>query len=280
MLKKIFSVIKIIRPLNVISSGIAILFSSQMAGYQGSTSNVLLAIFVVIFFTIGANVLNDYFDHEIDRVNRPDRAIIVGDVTRIQALYISIFSFVAGVFLSLQLNFNSQILSIFVSLPLLIFYNAKAKNYPLVGNVIVALILGLSFIYAGIVFENIKPLIVPALLAFGLTLIREIVKDIADLEGDKIVGARTFPIIFGSEKAVYLCTFLSAILGCLAFILFLNGYYNFYYGILLIITVEIPLAVVVISLLNKPNAKTAKKGAKLLKFCTLGGLFSIYIGTI
>ena len=49
MLKKIFSVIKIIRPLNVTSSGIAILFSSQMAGYQGSTSNVLLAIFVVIF---------------------------------------------------------------------------------------------------------------------------------------------------------------------------------------------------------------------------------------
>ena len=92
MLKKIFSVIKVIRPLNVISSGIAILFSSQMAGYQGSTSNVLLAILVVIFFTIGANVLNDYFDYEIDRVNRPDRAIIVGDVTRIQALYISIFS--------------------------------------------------------------------------------------------------------------------------------------------------------------------------------------------
>ena len=88
MLKKIFYVIKIIRPLNVISSGIAILFSSQIAGYQGSTSNVLLAIFVVIFFTIGANVLNDYFDHEIDKVNRPDRAIIVGDVTRIQALYI------------------------------------------------------------------------------------------------------------------------------------------------------------------------------------------------
>ena len=280
MLKKIFSVIKIIRPLNVISSGIAILFSSQIAGYQGSLSNVLLAIFVVTFFTIGANVLNDYFDYETDRVNRPDRAIITGDVTRIQALYISIFSFLAGVFLSLQLNFNSQILSIFVSLPLLILYNAQAKNYPLVGNVIVALILGLSFIYAGIVFENVTPLIVPALLAFGLTLVREIVKDIADLEGDKVVGARTFPIIFGNEKAVYLCTFLSAILGCSAFILFLNGYYNFYYGILLIITVEIPLAVVVISLLNKPNTKTAKKGAKLLKICTLGGLLSIYMGTI
>ena len=280
MLKKIFSFLKIIRPLNVISSGIAILFSSHIAGYQGLISNVLFAMFTVVFFTVGANVLNDYFDYETDKLNRPDRAIVVGDVKRAQALYISIFSFLIGVFLSLQLNLKSQILSTFISLPLLIFYNAKAKNYPLVGNVIVASIIGLSFIYAGIVFENITPLIMPALLAFGLTLIREIVKDIADLKGDKAIGARTFPIIFGNEKAVYLCTFLSAILGCLAFILFLNGYYNFYYGILLIITVEIPLAVVVISLLGKPNTRTAKKGARLLKICTLGGLFSIYIGSV
>ena len=280
MLKKIFAFLKIIRPLNVISSGIAILFSSHIAGYQGPISNVLFAMFAVVFFTIGANVLNDYFDYETDKLNRPDRAIVVGDVTRVQALYVSIFSFLIGVFLSLQLSFKSQIISIFISFPLLIFYNAKAKNYPLVGNVIVALILGFSFIYAGIVFENIIPLIMPAILAFGLTLIREIVKDIADLKGDKAIGAKTFPIIFGNKKAVYLCTFLSAILGCLAFILFLNGYYNFYYGILLIITVEIPLAVVVISLLNKPNTRTAKKGARLLKICTLGGLFSIYIGTV
>jgi len=280
MLKKIFAFLKIVRPLNVISSGIAILFSSHIAGYQGPISNVLFAMFAVVFFTIGANVLNDYFDYETDKLNRPDRAIVVGDVTRVQALYVSISSFLIGVFLSLQLSFKSQIISIFISFPLLIFYNAKAKNYPLVGNVIVALILGFSFIYAGIVFENIIPLIMPAILAFGLTLIREIVKDIADLKGDKAIGAKTFPIIFGNKKAVYLCTFLSAILGCLAFILFLNGYYNFYYGILLIITVEIPLAVVVISLLNKPNTRTAKKGARLLKICTLGGLFSIYIGTV
>ena len=53
-----------------------------------------------------------------------------------------------------------------------------------------------------------------------------------------------------------------------------------FYGILLILTVEIPLAVVVILLLNKPNIATAKRSTKLLKFCTLGGLFSIYIGTI
>jgi hypothetical protein len=62
--------------------------------------------------------------------------------------------------------------------------------------------------------------------------------------------------------------------------LFLNGYYNFYYGLFLIMTVEIPLGIVVISLINKPTIETAKRGVKLLKICTLGGLFSIYIGTI
>ena len=130
------------------------------------------------------------------------------------------------------------------------------------------------------VFEKTEPLIIPALLAFGLTLIREVVKDIADFKGDETIGARTLPIVFGKQKAIYFCTILSILLSIAAFTLFLYEYYNFYYGVLLIITVEIPLAVVVISLINKPNTKTAKKGAKLLKFSTLGGLFSIYIGTI
>jgi 4-hydroxybenzoate polyprenyltransferase len=121
---------------------------------------------------------------------------------------------------------------------------------------------------------------VPAFLAFGLTLIREIVKDIADIKGDQAINSKTLPIVWGKNKSIKLCAFLSLILGICAFILFIIGYYNFYYGLFLIMTVEIPLGVVVISLINKPTIETAKRGAKLLKICTLGGLFSIYIGTI
>ena len=163
---------------------------------------------------------------------------------------------------------------------MLVFYNAKLKNYPIIGNVVVAFILGLSFIYAGSVFNNIEPLIVPSFLAFGLTLIREIVKDIADIKGDQAIGSKTLPIVWGKIKSIKLCAFFSLILGVSAFMLFIIGYYNFYYGLFLIMTVEIPLGVVVISLLNKPTIETAKRGSKLLKICTLGGLFSIYIGTI
>tara|TARA_A100001015_G_scaffold267603_1_gene317771 strand:+ start:2012 stop:2821 length:810 start_codon:yes stop_codon:yes gene_type:complete len=268
------------RPLNVLSSGVAILFSSFISDFQGPLEQILMPILVVVFFTIGANVLNDYFDYDTDKINRPDRSIVKGDITRVQALYLSLISFTIGVYFALRLSSDSQIISLGISLPLLFLYNAKIKNYPLIGNIIVSIIIGLSFIYAGVVFENVKPLIVPSLLAFGLTLIREVVKDIADLKGDEAIGARTLPIVFGKKKAIYFCTILSFLLSMAAFTLFFNGYYNIYYGVLLIITVEIPLGVVVISLLNKPHIETAKKATKLLKFCTLGGLFSIYIGTL
>lgn len=279
-MKKFFAYIMIIRPLNVILGGVTIVISSFIVQYNGPISYLFFAVLVVMFYTAGANTLNDYFDYKIDKINRPDRAISSGLVLRNHAIIFSLFAFILGTLFALQLNMNSQLVAVGVSLPLIIGYNAKLKNFPLIGNIVVALILSLSFIYAGFVFDNIKPLIIPALLAFGLTLIREIVKDMADVIGDKAVALKTFPIIYGENKTIVLCTTLSALLGIGSFIPIITGYYNIFYGILLILTVEIPLAVVVILLLNKPNIATAKRSAKLLKFSTLGGLFSIYIGTI
>ena len=277
-MKKLFVYIATIRPLNVILGGLTIVISSFIVKYNGPF--VIFAVLVVMFYTAGANTLNDYFDYKIDKINRPDRAISSGLVLRNHAIIFSLFAFILGTLFALQLNKNSQLVAVGVSLPLIIGYNAKLKNFPLIGNIVVALILSLSFIYAGFVFDNIKPLIIPALLAFGLTLIREIVKDMADVIGDKAVALKTFPIIYGENKTIVLCTALSALLGIGSFVPFITGYYNVFYGILLILTVEIPLAVVVILLLNKPSIATAKRSAKLLKFSTLGGLFSIYIGTI
>tara|TARA_Y100001960_G_scaffold235692_1_gene248122 strand:- start:410 stop:1249 length:840 start_codon:yes stop_codon:yes gene_type:complete len=279
-MKKFFAYITIIRPLNVILGGFTIVISSFIVQYNGPISYVFFAVLVVMFYTAGANTLNDYFDYKIDKINRPDRAISSGLVLRNHAIVFSLFAFILGTLFALQLNMNSQLVAVGVSLPLIIGYNAKLKNFPLIGNIVVALILSLSFIYAGFVFDNIKPLIIPALLAFGLTLIREIVKDMADVIGDKAVALKTFPIVYGQNKTIVLCTALSALLGIGSFMPFITGYYNIFYGILLILTVEIPLAVVVILLLNKPSIATAKRSAKLLKFSTLGGLFSIYIGTI
>ena len=279
-MNNIIAYFNIIRPLNVIVGSITILVSSLIAKYNGPINVVIFAALVVTLYTVGANTLNDYFDYEIDKINRPDRAISSGLVLRTHALIISILAFLLGTLIALQLNINSQLVSIGISLPLIIGYNIKLKKFPLIGNIVVAIVLALSFIYAGLAFSNVSPLILPAALAFGLTLIRELVKDMADIIGDKSVGLKTFPIIFGEKKTIILCVVLSVLLGIGAFIPFITGHYNICYGISLILTVEIPLGVVVISVINKPSIETAKRSAHLLKFCTIGGLFSIYIGTI
>ena len=279
-MNNILAYFNIIRPLNVVVGSLTILVSSLIAKYNGPMNIVIFATLVVAFYTVGANTLNDYLDYKIDKINRPDRPITSGRILRKHALIVSILAFIIGTIIALQLNTNSQLVSIGISLPLVIAYNIKLKKLPLIGNIVVAIVLALSFIYAGLAFSNLGPLILPAVLAFGLTLIRELVKDMADIIGDKSVGLKTFPIIFGENKTINLCVGLSVLLGIGAFIPFITGYYNIFYGISLILTVEIPLGVVVISVLNKPSIEIAKRSANLLKFCTIGGLFSIYIGTI
>jgi|TARA_B110000263_G_scaffold11765_1_gene9980 geranylgeranylglycerol-phosphate geranylgeranyltransferase len=279
-MNNILAYFNIIRPLNVVVGSLTILVSSLIAKYNGPMNIVIFATLVVAFYTVGANTLNDYLDYKIDKINRPDRPITSGRILRKHALIVSILAFIIGTIIALQLNTNSQLVSIGISLPLVIAYNIKLKKLPLIGNIVVAIVLALSFIYAGLAFSNLSPLILPAVLAFGLTLIRELVKDMADIIGDKSVGLKTFPIIFGENKTINLCVGLSVLLGIGAFIPFITGHYNIFYGISLILTVEIPLGVVVISVLNKPSIEIAKRSANLLKFCTIGGLFSIYIGTI
>ena len=229
-MKKILPYIMITRPLNVVMGGLTILISSVIAKYNGPTNVIALSALVVVFYTMGANTLNDYFDYKIDIINRPDRAISSGLISRNHALILSIISFIIGTLIAVQLNKNSQLVSIGISLPLIIGYNAKLKSYPLIGNIVVAVILSLSFIYAGFIFENTRPLIIPSLLCFGLTLIREIVKDMADYIGDNAIGAKTFPIVFGKNKTIILCIGLSVILCIGSFIPFLTGYYNIFYS--------------------------------------------------
>ena len=100
------------------------------------------------------------------------------------------------------------------------------------------------------------------------------------MNGDKSAGLNTLPITLGIDKTIKLTIFLIFCVGLGAFILFITGYYSYLYGIIVILGVEIPLGVVVVSLVNNPGIKAAKHSARLLKFSTIAGLIAIYIGTL
>lgn len=271
--------IKLLRPLNVFASGLAMVIGSGILGTLNDTGTLLLVMAVVMCFAGAANALNDVVDYEIDKINRPMRPLPSGFVKKRTALFISILLFSMGTLACLELSEAAKVIGIVIAMPFMVLYSKYLKGMPLIGNMIVAFILGLSFLFCGAAFNNMSPMWIPMILAFGLTLVRELVKDIADMEGDQSAGLKTFPIIAGIEKSIQLSIFLSACIGVGAFIPYLYGTYGIWYGILLILGVEIPLGVVVVSLLNNPGISSATHGARILKFSTLIGLIAIYAGT-
>ncbi len=271
--------IKLLRPLNVFTSGLAMVIGSGILGTLNNTGTLLLVMAVVMCFAAAANALNDVVDYEIDKINRPMRPLPSGFVKKRTALSISILLFSMGTLACLELSETAKVIGIVIAMPFMVLYSKYLKGMPLVGNMIVAFILGLSFLFCGAAFNNMSPMWIPMILAFGLTLVRELVKDIADMEGDQSAGLKTFPITAGIEKSIQLSIFLSVCIGVGAFIPYLYGTYGIWYGILLILGVEIPLGVVVVSLLNNPGISSAIHGARILKFSTLIGLIAIYAGT-
>ena len=270
--------IKLLRPLNVFTSGLAMVIGSGILGTLNNTGTLLLVMAVVMCFAGAANALNDVVDYEIDKINRPMRPLPSGFVKKRTALFISILLFSMGILACLELSEAAKVIGIVIAMPFMVLYSKYLKGMPLIGNMIVAFILGLSFLFCGAAFNNMSPMWIPMILAFGLTLVRELVKDIADMEGDQSAGLKTFPITAGIEKSIQLSIFLSACIGVGAFIPYLYGIYGIWYGILLILGVEIPLGVVVVSLLNNPGISSAIHGARILKFSTLIGLIAIYAG--
>jgi|TARA_B110000495_G_scaffold43530_1_gene35718 geranylgeranylglycerol-phosphate geranylgeranyltransferase len=251
---------------------------SGILGTLNNTGTLLLVMAVVMCFAGAANALNDVVDYEIDKINRPMRPLPSGFVKKRTALFISILLFSMGILACLELSEAAKVIGIVIAMPFMVLYSKYLKGMPLIGNMIVAFVLGLSFLFCGAAFNNMSPMWIPMILAFGLTLVRELVKDIADMEGDQSAGLKTFPITAGIEKSIQLSIFLSACIGVGAFIPYLYGTYGIWYGILLILGVEIPLGVVVVSLLNNPGISSATHGARILKFSTLIGLIAIYAG--
>jgi len=161
-------------------------------------------------------------------------------------------------------------------LPLLIVYSLRLKGVPIIGNLVVSMILGLSFIFFGLSHGNIFPMLVPSFLAFGLTFLRELIKDIADIEGDKENNLKTLPIVIGEKKSISISYFLIFIIGFGSLMPYYFKIYGNYYLILLILGVEVPLFIIIYYFMKLPAINSAKKGANLLKFSIIAGLIAIF----
>lgn len=202
----------------LIAFATVLVFFSILGGLNAQALIAGLSVFIIC----GAgNVINDYYDREIDAENKPGRPIPSGEISAENALRLSSALFVAGNALSAVLGFFPFVFSLGVS-SLLIFYAKRSKEIGLSGNVICAFATSSIILYAGMISHEFHKSTLFIIPIFLLSLSREIVKDIEDMKGDVIKGSHTLALKAGTAKAAKIASVM--LFACLIAALFIIVY--------------------------------------------------------
>lgn len=198
---------RISRPINLLM----VAFAQMMTAYFLVKTNqeltpvladfkLYLIVLSTVIITAAGYMINDYYDVKIDYINKP-KEVIVGKGIKRRVV----------IFLHSLLNFIGITIGFAVSTPigwvnfgaafLLWWYSNRLKRAPFVGNLTIAFLSAISVFIIGLHYQKSELLIFTyAIFAFFLNLIREIIKDIEDRNGDRKHGLRTLPILIGFRK--------------------------------------------------------------------------------
>lgn len=184
---------------------------------------------------------------------------------------------IAGITLSAFTSYTGFVIAL-LSYFIIIIYSLKLKRVPLVGNITVAFFTGLIFIYAGSQSGNFSAGVMPFIFAFLTNFMREILKDIEDIEGDTAKSVITFPTKSGINTAIIVIKFLGVLLILSTFVAFYLEIYKIEFFVACCVIVN-PLIFYFINRLNYGvDLIEIKKLSSLLKLIMILGLFSIFLG--
>lgn len=190
---------KISRPMSTLSGGLAVIMGGYVAG-TGQWLNILLATLATLAISSAANAWNDYRDIEIDKINQPQRPLPSGAITPKAALIFSVVMTLVSVLLAALINLPAFLIAV-SSAVLLYIYSWRLKSTILLGNVVVAFISGLSAVFGGVAAGNVGPSLWLAAIIFTAIMGREVLKTMADYEGDLRQQIRTISTAWGRRPA-------------------------------------------------------------------------------
>lgn len=251
-----------------------------------------------VFIAAAGYIINDYFDINIDIINKPQKMVLDKIISRRWAMAwhtilnlagVSIGFIVATQIGQIYLGFTQVLCSL-----LLWFYSTSFKRQVLIGNVVISLLTGLSVLVIGLyekqIYESFAAIISPlgrrliqiigsyAVFAFVISLVREIVKDLEDMIGDAKDGCRTIPIVWGVKAAKRLCYGL--LLGTEGLIILaqvriatLGWVWAMVY---LFVLVQLPIAYVYLLLRKAASPADYHRISTLVKLIMLTGILSMF----
>ena len=253
--------LEILRPGNAIMAVVAIFLMAVISGKF--TLEALMAAVVVFVVTGAGNSINDYFDHKIDAINKPERPIPSGRISLKTALIYSISLFVLGIILAFLTNLLLGIIALLSSI-LMVYYARDLKTKCLIGNLSISFLTGLCFVFGGIAVNEITVSIYLGFFAFLMTMAREIVKDMEDVEGDKLEGAATLPILHGMRISSILAAIFMILASVGSPLLYSMGIFSIFYLPVLCLAIVIFLYCA-LSILKDKSSENAGKVSKRIK---------------
>jgi len=277
---KFYAFFRLARPLNGLITFVSVFLGAFLA--KGSisplTKVVFMAVAALLLLSAG-NALNDFCDVEADRVNKPSRPVPSGKVKRRSALVFAIVLFTVGTGLGLFVNLAAFSITCIVSV-LLVLYTLVLRRLLLVGNLVVSMLTGLTFVSGGVAVGAVGGAVIPAIFAFLFTAGREVIKDIQDVKGDDIGGLSSLATKWGRRRAMYVSfVFLALVIIVSPLPYFLNVY-SIYYLICVVLGVDLVLIYCMLALLLDLTEKSAARVSILMKFDIFIGLGAIYLGGI
>lgn len=279
VLGKLKTLVELTRPVNVAMVGVAIILSIFIAlGEIAPFYITIPAILAAMFIAAAGNALNDYYDIEIDNINRPERPLPSGKITAIGVWAYALILFAAGIIFSMFLPLAAIIIAI-VNSALLIVYASHLKKSGFLGNILVSYLVASVFAFGSVAVGKLVIGILLSVVAFFTNAAREVLKDMEDLKGDEMFGAKTIPILEGKNKSiVIISSFLitSILVSPLPYLLRILSFYYF----IVVLIADVIFVLVVISLYKNSEIKNIKRQQQIIKIGALVGLMAFLIGAI
>jgi len=251
----------------------------------------------IIFIAAAGYAINDYFDLNIDLINKPQKLVVDKTISRRWViLWHLIFSFL-GISIGFYIDFTTKTMFIglfnAISVFLLFIYSASLKKKFLIGNVLVSLITAWAILilwwaeqYYFLTFQTYTGLDVHKLFrfsflyagfAFIISLIREVIKDMEDVEGDRRYGCKTMPIVWGLNSTkiftlVWIVVLVAVLLLLQVYVLFIGWWITALYGFFFI---TLPLIQVFRKLLVAQTSNDFHALSTLVKIIMFTGIVSM-----
>ncbi|MEO8173483.1 MAG: geranylgeranylglycerol-phosphate geranylgeranyltransferase [Sediminibacterium sp.] len=264
---------------------------------NGETRQFVFLLLASVVIAAAGYIINDYFDLNIDQVNKPSKVIVSVLINRRWVIFWHMFLSLLGLFFTVSALPIAQhwhlVLANFGSIILLWFYSTNLKKQLLIGNVLISVLTAWVLL---IIFFSKYPLqidnvlqvdhdevrffrytVLYASFAFIISLIREVIKDMEDIEGDRKYGCRTMPILWGVNAskvfvAVWIIVLIATVVIVQFYVLPFGWWHSALYCMLFVVA---PLVWIFRKLFKAQSSEDFHKLSTVVKLVMFTGILSM-----